>query len=463
MVFVLGKNKQPLMPCSEKRARLLLQRGRASVHRIAPFTIRLVDRTRATSVTQPIALKLDPGSKTTGIALARITEASIHPIALIELEHRGLAIRDALKQRAGFRKRRRSVNLRYRQPRFDNRCKPEGWLAPSLQHRVDTIMAWVARLRHLAPISSLAQELVRFDMQAMQTPGISGIAYQQGTLAGYEAREYLLEKWHRACAYCDADNVPMQIEHVVPKAVGGSDRISNLALACEPCNTAKGAQRIEAFLASDPDRLFKIKAQLKTPLHDAAAVNATRWTLFGALERTSLPVIAGSGGQTKYNRSRLGIPKTHALDAFSVGNMDAIASVGSIDRSTFAIKATGRGAYKRTRLTPHGIPRGYLMRTKRVRGFATGDLVVATVPSGKHTGVHVGRVAVRATGSFNIQKHTGVLQGISYRHCHIRQRADGYAYNLIATTKKKGCENSGRAAHGALSISGLNAGVSRAR
>ncbi len=168
MVFVLGKNKQPLMPCSEKRARLLLQRGRARVHRMAPFTIRLVDRTRATSVTQPIALKLDPGSKTTGIALARIAEASIHPTALIELEHRGLAIRDALKQRAGFRKRRRSVNLRYRQPRFDNRRRPEGWLAPSLQHRVDTIMAWVARLRHLAPVSSLAQELVRFDMQAMQ-------------------------------------------------------------------------------------------------------------------------------------------------------------------------------------------------------------------------------------------------------------------------------------------------------
>ncbi len=462
MVFVLARNRQPLMPCSEKRARLLLQRGRARVHRMTPFTIRLIDRTRAASVTQPLALKLDPGSKTTGIALARIDSDTVTPVVLLELGHRGSQIHDALKQRAGIRRRRRSANLRYRQPRFDNRRRPEGWLAPSLQHRVDTIMSWVARLRHFAPISSLAQELVRFDMQAMQTPGISGVAYQQGTLAGYEVREYLLEKWHRTCAYCDAINMPLQIEHVVPKALHGSNRISNLTLACEPCNTTKGKQRIETFLASDPNRLAKIKAQLKTPLHDAAAVNTTRWALSRALERTGLPVTTGSGGQTKYNRSRLGVPKTHALDALCVGNMDAIINVQCFDQPTLAVKATGRGAYKRTRLTPHGFPRGYLMRTKRVRGFATGDLVVAAVPSGKHTGVHVGRVAVRATGSFNIQKNTGVVQGISYRHCHLRQRADGYAYNLIATTKE-GSENRGRATHGALFLSGLNAGVSRAR
>ncbi|HVA26960.1 MAG TPA: RNA-guided endonuclease IscB, partial [Candidatus Baltobacteraceae bacterium] len=165
--------KQPLMPCSEKRARLLLQRGRARVHRMAPFTIRIVDQTRTASRTQSIALKLDPGSKTTGVALSRIASATIHPLALIELEHRGAQIRDALAQRARFRRRRRSNNLRYRQPRFDNRRRPDGWLAPSLQHRVDTIMSWVARLRKLAPFASLAQELVHFDMQAMQTPGIS--------------------------------------------------------------------------------------------------------------------------------------------------------------------------------------------------------------------------------------------------------------------------------------------------
>ena len=129
-VFVLGKHKQPLMSCSEKRGRLLLKRGRARVHKMYPFTIRLVDR--ASGQTQPLQLKIDPGSKQTGIAIVRVADSTATAVALIELKHRGAAIRKALQQRAGFRRRRRSANLRYRAPRFDNRRRPEGWLAPSL-------------------------------------------------------------------------------------------------------------------------------------------------------------------------------------------------------------------------------------------------------------------------------------------------------------------------------------------
>ncbi|WP_459571780.1 RRXRR domain-containing protein, partial [Cupriavidus sp. 8B] len=97
--------------------------------------------------------------------------------------------------------------------RFDNRRKPAGWLAPSLQHRVQTTMAWVRRLRALAPITAISTELARFDMQAMQNAEISGVEYQQGELAGYEVREYLLEKWGRQCAYCDARDMPLELEH----------------------------------------------------------------------------------------------------------------------------------------------------------------------------------------------------------------------------------------------------------
>ena len=154
-VFVLDKKKKPLMPCSEKRARILLERGRAHVHRMVPFTIRLVDRLRADSVLQPIRLKLDPGSKTTGLALVREKETvdvstgeiirAITILMLLELKHRGQAIRDALTSRGAFRRRRRG-KLRYRPARFNNRTKPEGWLAPSLQHRVDTVLAWGNKL-----------------------------------------------------------------------------------------------------------------------------------------------------------------------------------------------------------------------------------------------------------------------------------------------------------------------------
>lgn len=433
-VFVLDRHQQPLMPCSEKRARLLLARGRARVHRVLPFVIRLVDRHAESSGFQPLRLKLDPGSKATGLALVR-TEDTVHPdtgeifrdiavLNLFELVHRGRQISEALTARSALRRGRRSRNLRYRRPGWNDN-KAEGWLAPSLQHRVDTPLAWTRRVLRWVPIAGIDQELVRFDMQQMENPEISGVEYQQGTLAGYEVREYLLEKFNRQCCYCDEKDVPLNIEHIVPKADGGTNRISNLAIACVPCNARKGAQSIEQFLAKDPKRLAKILSQLKAPLKDAAAVNATRWALLNALKATGLDVRTGSGGLTKWNRHQHQIPKTHALDAACVGQVNAIQGWR---KPTLQIKCVGRGAYQRTRLDKFGFPRGYLTRQKRIFGFQTGDSVVALVRNGKKQGIHKGRVAVRASGSFNIQKAGGVVQGISHKHCAIVQRSDGYGY-----------------------------------
>lgn len=144
-----------------------------------------------------------------------------------ELSHRGSRIRDALTARRAHRRHRRG-SLRFRTKRFGNRRRDEGWLAPSLRHRVETTMAEIALIRRWAPIGALAMELVRFDMQAIEDPGISGTGYQQGTLAGYEIREYVLEKWGRHCAYCGEINVPVEVDHIEPRSRGGSDRPSNL-------------------------------------------------------------------------------------------------------------------------------------------------------------------------------------------------------------------------------------------
>lgn len=436
-VLVLDKRKRPLMPCSEKRARKLLASGRARVHRLLPFVIRLVDREQGDCKLQPLKLKLDPGSRYTGMALVREQESvdvvtgeidsKVVVLNLFEVAHRGKQISEALTVRRAMRKRRRG-NLRYRQPRFLNRGnKQKGWLAPSLQHRIDTTVAWVTRLQQLVPVQSIAQELVRFDMQLMQNPEISGVEYQQGTLAGYETREYLLNKWNRQCAYCGKANVPLQIEHIQCKAKGGSNRISNLTLACADCNQKKNTQDIKVFLGKDNKRLHQILAQAQRPLKDAAAVNVTRWALFNRLNATGLPVTTGSGGQTRYNRTRLGIPKSHALDAVCVGK---VSDVANWQKPTLQIKATGRGSYQRTRLDKYGFPRGYLTRQKRIQGFQTGDRIKAEVPNGKKAGVYTGRVAVRASGSFNVQTGQNIIQGISHRYCKIIQRADGYAYSL---------------------------------
>lgn len=259
----------------------------------------------------------------------------------------------------------------------------------------------------------------------MQNPEINGVEYQQGTLFGYEVREYLLEKWGRKCAYCGAENVPLEIDHIHPHSRGGSDRVSNLTLACVHCNRHKGNLPVEQFLCKAPDRLRRIQAQAKAPLRDAAAVNSTRWALWQRLTATGLDVEMGTGGRTKWNRARLQVPKAHCLDAVCVERMDA---VENWNQPVFSIKATGRGSYQRTRLTKHGFPRGYLTQSKEAFGFQTGDLVRAMVTQGKKAGNHLGRVAIRASGSFNIQTGSGLVQGIHHRFCTLIQRTDGYGY-----------------------------------
>lgn len=428
-VFVLDHNGKALMPCTEKRAKLLLTRHRARIHRVMPFVIRLIDRQASACEFQPLRIKLDPGSKTTGIALVRdVIHNGVAIVNLFELVHRGRQISESLTARRNMRSARRSRNTRYRAARFNNRTKPAGWLAPSLQHRVNTTMAWVTRICRWAPVTAISQELVRFDMQAMESPNIEGVEYQQGTLLGYEVREYLLEKFNRTCAYCDATDTPLQVEHIHAKADGGTNRISNLTIACEPCNQRKAAQDINTFLAKDPVRLDKILAQVKRPLKDAAAVNSTRWALYKALKAISLPVEVASGGRTKYNRVQLHVPKTHALDAACVG---AVNSITDWNKPTLQLKAMGRGCYQRARLNKYGFARGHSMRIKKIEGFQTGDMVKATVLKGKNIGTYTGRVAVRASGNFNIQTGKDVVQGISHRYCELIQRGDGYGYHLM--------------------------------
>lgn len=287
-VLVLDKNKEPLMPCHPARARELLKKGKAAVYRKYPFTIILKEKEGGE--VQEVQCKVDPGSKTTGIALVAECRRGRKVVWAGEVEHRGEQVKAALLSRAQSRRSRRSRKTRYRQPRFDNRTRPDGWLPPSLMSRVQNVGTWIRRLGKAAPISSLSLELVKFDTQKMVDAEVSGVQYQQGELQGYEVREYLLEKWGRSCSYCDATDTPLEVEHIHPKSKGGSDRVSNLTLACVPCNQKKGSRLIQEFLANDPARLARILKHAKQPLKDAAAVNATRWKLFEVLKQFNLPI-----------------------------------------------------------------------------------------------------------------------------------------------------------------------------
>jgi 5-methylcytosine-specific restriction endonuclease McrA len=418
-VFVLYSDKTPAMPCFRGRAWQLLKNKRAAVYRTVPFTIILKDRTHGDA--QPVTLKFDPGSKQTGIAMT--TDDTV--IFAANLEHRGQQIKQSLDSRRAQRHNRRARKTRYRAARFNNRKKPDGWLPPSLTSRVDNVKSWANKLIQLAPVTSIEVETVRFDMQKIQNPEISGVEYQQGELLGYEIREYLLEKWNRKCAYCDKKHIPLEIEHVVPKAKGGSNRVSNLTLACHRCNQKKGQSDIETFV-TNARRLKCILAHLKQPLRDAAAVNATRYAIGRVLKATNLPTTFWSGGRTKMNRIAQGYTKDHWIDATCVGESGATITIPTTV-SALLIKAIGRGNRQMCLSNKYGFPRTRAKSVKRVDGFQTGDLVRLIQPKGKYQGTHIGTVAVRANKTFDL-KNNGNAISANAKNFTLIQRTNGYAF-----------------------------------
>jgi 5-methylcytosine-specific restriction endonuclease McrA len=322
----------------------MLHAGKAAVGRREPFTI-LLKRAVPNATPEPLRVKIAPGSKTTGLALVRDAPGQV--VWAGEVAHRGQQVRNALR---ALRRGRRQRQTRYRPARFANRRRREGWRPPSLQSRLNNVLTWVARLQRYAPIGAISQELVPFATQLIEHPQINGVTYQQGELAGYEVREYLLEKWGRTCAYCGAKGQPLQVEHIVPKARGGSDRVSNLTAACEQGNTAKGTQTAAAF--GHP----AVEAQAKQPLRDAAAVTATRWARYRRLQTTGLPVEVGTGGRTKCNRTQRGLPKAHWLDAACVGaSTPERIRAGGV--ALLRITAVARECRQTCRSDRYGVPR----------------------------------------------------------------------------------------------------------
>jgi 5-methylcytosine-specific restriction endonuclease McrA len=345
-VFVLDKHGQPLQPTRPAMARKLLKAGRAVVHRHTPLVIRMKDREAVSCRVPGVEVGIDPGSKHTGIAVFGNVDRTRTGLFSLQLDHRGGRIRNRLVARAAYRRRRRSANLRYRAPRWLDRARPDGWLAPSLRHRVETTVSWVSRLVRWAPARTLHVERAAFDTHAL-TVGrrLEGVEYQQGTLAGYEMREYLLEKWGRKCAYCGATHVPLNIDHIHPRSRAGSDRIANLTLACMPCNQAKSARPVEEFLAGRPEVLVRVLAQARAPLRDAAAVNATRWALWQALVAIGLPVHASSGGPDQVES----IPHRGG----EVAHAGCVARRPACPRDRLAGRCACRDGHRPRRVLPH--------------------------------------------------------------------------------------------------------------
>jgi hypothetical protein len=284
-------------------------------------------------------------------------------------------------------------------------------------------------------VAAASQELVRFDTQLLENPEITGTEYQQGELAGDEVREDVLEKFGRRCVDCGktgatgATGVPLQVEHIVPKARGGTNRVSNLTIVCVPCHEAKGTQTAEEF--GHPE----VQWQANHPLKEAAAVNASRWALYRCLQATGLPVEVGTGGRTKWNWTQRGLPKSHWIDA-ARGGASTPEQVMCAAVAPLVVAATGRHSRQMCRTNAAGFPDKAPKATSVVAGIRTGDLVRAVVPASSiKMGTYVGRLAVRATGSCNSKTSTGTLQGNHVRYCRPLHRADGYSYQKGAAAR----------------------------
>jgi len=425
-VFVLNDDKTPLMPCKPARARLLLKQGRAAVFRKQPFTIIMKEQIE-NPVLENIEVKIDPGSKTTGIALVMNTKRGARCIWGANLKHRGQQIRDALLSRAQTRRGRRSRKLRYRKPRFLNRVKSKGWLAPSIYTRVDNTLTWVNRLMRYSPVTSAVVELVKFDMQKMENPEIAGKAYQRGSLFNYEVKEYLLYRYNHTCQYCSgASKDPiLEIEHIVPRASGGSNRLSNLTLSCATCNREKGKLSLADWKDKCTHRknpidmkrlkgIVRVGQNIKPALKDAAAVNATRYRLVAELDYLGLHTETSGGHITKYNRKQQGYPKDHWIDAALVGERGSHVHIPP-ELHPLIIKKVKVNNRQMTKPDKYGFPRTKAKGPSRAFGFKTGD--IAASPFG------VGRVVIRTSGTFNV-----LGRDVSWKRLVHLSFTDGYEY-----------------------------------
>ena len=420
MVLVIDKRKRPCNTISAAYARILLFSKQAVIHKRFPFTIRLRND-NAVLKDRSYTVKLDPGSKTTGVA---ITDDKESVVMLAEIEHRGHIIKKNLNKRRVIRHSRRNRKTRYRAARFLNRTRPEGWLAPSVKSRADNVINFIKKYNKLINIDRVMIENVSFDTAQMSSDSyLIGTDYQQGNLYNKNLREFIFSKTKGRCSYCGAP--AQEIDHIVPRANGGTNSSYNLTPACRLCNEKKSNLSLKEFGKLIGKDFSKLEPK-KLP-KNAAIVQSARNYMVKEISKLVQDTTTHNAWITKYNRDQLGLSKQHYYDALSVGEIPS--KLNFLTDKILQISAKGRGSRQMCRMDSYGFPRTSAKSSKTVKGFQTGDIVKAVVPFGLKQGEYLGRVAVRSRGYFNIETKTGLVKDIGYKFCRLLQRNDGYSYN----------------------------------
>lgn len=284
LVYVLNQHGKPLMPCKPSKARKLLKQNKAKVVKKEPFTIQLLFG--STGYKQDITLGVDCGSKTIGLSATTMNKE----LYSAELELRNDIV-DLLSTRKQNRRTRRN-RLRYRKARFQNRVKSKnkGWLAPSIENKINTHFNIIRKIHGILPITKIIVETASFDIQKIKNPDIYGKEYQQGEGLGFwNIREYVLFRDGHKCCVKGCKEKVLNVHHIESRKTGGNAP-NNLITICE--------KHHEQYHKG------KIKLDLKRgkSFRDAAFMGVMRWTFYNRLKETYSNVKNTYGYITKNTR-----------------------------------------------------------------------------------------------------------------------------------------------------------------
>ncbi len=317
-VYVLNMQGKPLMPTTPRKARILLKEGKAKVVKRTPFSIQLNYATGEAK--QEIVLGIDSGYENIGLS-AKTNKKEVYS-AEIKLRTDIVKLNSERRQ---YRRTRRNRKTWYRQPRFLNRKKPEGWLAPSIQHKLDSHIKLINKVKEILPISYIVVEVAAFDIQKIKNPEISGVDYQNGIQTGFwNEREYALHRDDHTCQHCKGKSKDpiLEVHHIISRQIGG-DNPDNLLTLCSTCHNRVSKEEIELDVRLP--KAFKAETFMST----------VRWMLLNKLRESGNIIVPSYGYITKTNRISLGLSKSHINDAFVIagGTMQERASTNySIQR-----------------------------------------------------------------------------------------------------------------------------------
>lgn len=396
MVYVLNICMAPLMPCKEAKARKLLKSGKAKIVKRNPFTIQLLFECE--NVTQDIVLGVDAGSK--HIGLSATTDKKELYAAEVELRD---DIVDLLSIRRENRRTRRNRKTRYRKPRFLNRVRSDGWIAPSVQNKVDTHLTVVRRLHEILPITRIIVEVAAFDIQKIKNPDIDGIEYQQGEQLGFwNVREYVFFRGGHTCQCCKGKSKDkiLNVHHIESRKTGGNAP-NNLITLCETCH--KGYHEGQIKLPRNIKRGMSFR--------DAAFMGIMRWAFYNQLKKLYPNVSLTYGYLTKNARIRNGLPKTHCVDARCISGHPLAEPLGYYFYQK-KVRCHNRQIHKNTILK-----RGYRKRNQApyiVKGFRLFDKCCTTIRNVSYS--DAGAVAILTCVSWMEQKymHQHRAKSLSY-------------------------------------------------